>query len=495
MNRLCALWLFLPLLIGAEAKGQHMTDKLAIGLQFGPSLWVNDMNDRRVSAGLEGFVRYGLDQNVSLGITGGIEGLRAGQFPLDPPNLSVDYLSATTAILSGQVWVHLSPGKVFSPYLYAGFGVGFYSRKDGKGRGIPSDEFSSSSTLYIPFGAGFESFIAKNTALSFELGYRVLSENTDNYASGSADGISTAKIGVSYFMGTNDDDDDDNDGVSNKQEAELELDRNNPDTDGDGITDGDELKTYRTDPKRVDSDGDGLSDGDEVWRFRTDPVRPDTDKDGATDGDEVFKFNTDPLKVDTDKDGLSDGEEAITYKTDPLKSDTDEDGLTDPNELFGYKTDPLNDDTDRGGISDGAEVKRGTNPLVAADDIPKVIKPAALLPDIGEGLLVGSIKFGANSSTITNESEDTLLKILDLMTKYTDLGIEVRGYTDDRGSRARNVRLSYERAFAVKRWLESRGIPVERISAKGFGPENPIAPNIDEEGREKNRRIEIIRSK
>ncbi|MBI5473717.1 MAG: OmpA family protein [Ignavibacteriae bacterium] len=495
MKLLSGLWLVLLMAVATGVKSQHMTDKVAIGFQIGPSLWVNDMNDRRVGAGLLAFARFGIDDHFSVGILGGIEALRAGQFPLDPPDLNVDFLSVTPVILAGKVWIHLSPGKIFSPYLYTGFGVGFYKRKDGIGKGYPSEAYSSSSTLYIPLGAGFESFITKNTAISFELGYCVLSANTDTYESGKSDGMSTAKVGLSFFWGTNEDDDDDNDGVSNRQEAELGLDRTNPDTDMDGIADGDELKTYRTDPRLADSDGDGLNDGDEVWRFRTDPVRPDTDRDNVSDGEEVSQYNTDPLKADTDKDGLTDGEEIKTYRTDPLKPDTDDDGLPDPNELYGYKSNPLLSDSDGGGIPDGIEVKRGTSPVLAADDVPRQVKPEPLPPAVGEVLPVGEIKFRANSSDVSEISELALMRLLDLMTKDLDVAIEVRGYTDDRGSRAKNIRLSYQRAYAVKRWLEGRGIRPERIEAKGFGPENPLVPNTNEQNREMNRRIEIIRSK
>ncbi|KKL57433.1 hypothetical protein LCGC14_2235450, partial [marine sediment metagenome] len=61
------------------------------------------------------------------------------------------------------------------------------------------------------------------------------------------------------------------------------------DTDGDGLSDGDEVNTYLTDPNESDTDGDGLSDGDEVNTYGTDPNDSDTDGDDLTDGDEVRK--------------------------------------------------------------------------------------------------------------------------------------------------------------------------------------------------------------
>jgi OmpA-OmpF porin, OOP family len=61
------------------------------------------------------------------------------------------------------------------------------------------------------------------------------------------------------------------------------------------------------------------------------------------------------------------------------------------------------------------------------------------------------------------------------------------------GNRLKNVGLSKKRAEAVKAYLVGKGIAANRIQTKGFGPDNPIAPNTTPEGRLKNRRIEFIR--
>ena len=83
------------------------------------------------------------------------------------------------------------------------------------------------------------------------------------------------------------DGDDDGDGLTYDQELQAGTDANNPDTDGDGLKDGDELRVYRTDPRRFDTDGDGLTDGDEVSVYGTRPTISDTDGDGYDDGTEV----------------------------------------------------------------------------------------------------------------------------------------------------------------------------------------------------------------
>jgi hypothetical protein len=89
------------------------------------------------------------------------------------------------------------------------------------------------------------------------------------------------------------------------------------DTDGDGLSDGEEVEVYGTDPTRADTDGDGLKDGEEVTHYHTDPKRADTDGDGLSDGDEVMVHHTDPTRDDTDGDGVLDGTE-VSGGFDPL---------------------------------------------------------------------------------------------------------------------------------------------------------------------------------
>ncbi|HKJ39992.1 MAG TPA: hypothetical protein VJ972_14545, partial [Anaerolineales bacterium] len=110
-----------------------------------------------------------------------------------------------------------------------------------------------------------------------------------------------------------------------------------------------------------DSDGDGLTNDQEA-QIGTDALVADTDKDGLTDGDEVNLYKTNPLAMDTDEDGLLDGEEVQIYLTNPLASDTDVDTLSDGLEIEN-NTDPLVSDSDQDGLDDGTEIALGTDPL------------------------------------------------------------------------------------------------------------------------------------
>jgi outer membrane protein OmpA-like peptidoglycan-associated protein len=69
--------------------------------------------------------------------------------------------------------------------------------------------------------------------------------------------------------------------------------------------------------------------------------------------------------------------------------------------------------------------------------------------------------------------------------------LTINGYTDNRGNAAANKVLSNKRAIAVMKYLQSHGIDGSRLSANGYGQDSPVADNNTEEGRMKNRRVEL----
>ena len=211
----------------------------------------------------------------------------------------------------------------------------------------------------------------------------------------------------------------------------------------------------------------------------------DTDKEGLNDGYEVVTSKTNPLLADTDKDGLTDADELNKYKTNALIADTDGDGLSDSEEVLTHKTNPLKKDTDEGTIDDYTEVKRGTDPLKADDDVVK----------IGVAIVLEGITFDVNKTTIKPESENTLMKALKTLNTYQDISVEISGHTDSDGSNKKNQKLSEGRAESVKAWLVAKGINADRISTKGYGEDKPISDNKTKEGKQKNRRIEFTRTK
>jgi transglutaminase-like putative cysteine protease len=82
----------------------------------------------------------------------------------------------------------------------------------------------------------------------------------------------------------------DEDGLTNDQEWKYGTDINNPDTDSDGLKDGEEVETYKTNPKALDTDADGLKDGEEI-KTGTDPLKVDTDGDGIIDGKDPYPLS------------------------------------------------------------------------------------------------------------------------------------------------------------------------------------------------------------
>jgi hypothetical protein len=144
------------------------------------------------------------------------------------------------------------------------------------------------------------------------------------------------------------------------------------DLDLDGLSDGDEVNLYGTDPLRSDSDCGGADDGVEVGVHLTNPldgaddIDGDLDFDGLTNCEETTIHGTDPLVADTDGDGVPDGTEVFSG-TDPLAADTDSDGLDDGAERS-LGTDALVPDTDGDGLEDGLEVLLGSNPLLQDSD-------------------------------------------------------------------------------------------------------------------------------
>jgi outer membrane protein OmpA-like peptidoglycan-associated protein len=110
----------------------------------------------------------------------------------------------------------------------------------------------------------------------------------------------------------------------------------------------------------------------------------------------------------------------------------------------------------------------------------------------GANIVLKNIFFDSNKFELKPESETELDNLVALLLENPNLRITLNGYTDNIGSPATNLQLSKNRALSVKQYLESKGIASSRLLYKGFGEANPIAPNITEEGRIKNRRTELI---
>ena len=93
---------------------------------------------------------------------------------------------------------------------------------------------------------------------------------------------------------------------------------------------------------------------------------------------------------------------------------------------------------------------------------------------------------------IRPDSEPALTEVVRLLQADPTWAMVVAGHTDNVGAQAANLALSRQRAQAVIAWLAARGIEEARLAPAGFGDTRPVAPNTDEAGRQKNRRVEIV---
>jgi OmpA-OmpF porin, OOP family len=102
-----------------------------------------------------------------------------------------------------------------------------------------------------------------------------------------------------------------------------------------------------------------------------------------------------------------------------------------------------------------------------------------------------NVFFDTGKSTLKPESSKELNELAEYMNLKKSLVIEIAGHTDNVGNKDANLKLSQERAAAVKAFLVKKGVASERVVAKGYGDSQPIADNSTEEGKQKNRRTEV----
>lgn len=102
------------------------------------------------------------------------------------------------------------------------------------------------------------------------------------------------------------------------------------------------------------------------------------------------------------------------------------------------------------------------------------------------------LNFEPGSARLTRDSEATVDSLLAILKAYPAVVVTLEGHTDNTGDPAANQKLSVDRALAVKRLLVTGGIAEPRITPYGFGPDRPVASNDTEQGRVKNRRLELV---
>lgn len=103
------------------------------------------------------------------------------------------------------------------------------------------------------------------------------------------------------------------------------------------------------------------------------------------------------------------------------------------------------------------------------------------------------INFETGKAEIKPESQPIIDQIVDLMKQNPSLKISLEGHTDNTGNAAANKTLSENRSKAVVNAISMKGIDKTRLSSKGWGQEKPVSDNATEDGKAKNRRVEVVK--
>ncbi len=312
------------------------------------------------------------------------------------------------------------------------------------------------------------------------------------------------QAGLSFLFGGRHDGDKDKDGVKDSMDQcpstplGEKVDANGcslpKDADGDGVTDN--LDRCPNTPAGTPVDGTGCpkdSDGDGVTDLSD--KCPNTPAGTAVDAMGCPK--------DSDQDGVLDAADKCpnTPAGTPVDAtgcpkDSDGDGVTDlldkcPNTPAGTPVDAKGcpKDADGDGVTDTADKCPNTP---AGTKVDAVGCPA--LFGGGATLVLEGVYFETGKAVLKPESQSALDRVAESLTGNPEVKVEIGGHTDNTGSKATNVRLSAARANAVRDYLIGKGVDAGRLTAKGYGPDKPVADNKTVAGRAANRRVELTKT-
>jgi outer membrane protein OmpA-like peptidoglycan-associated protein len=184
---------------------------------------------------------------------------------------------------------------------------------------------------------------------------------------------------------------------------------------------------------------------------------------------------------DNDKDGILDADDKCPNEPEDKDGFEDEDGCPDP-------------DNDKDGILD-ADDKCPNEPedMDGYEDEDGCPDPTHKLAVVKQDQIVimEQIFFETAKAKIKPISFPICDAVVAVIEKNPTIKIRIEGHTDSRGKAGYNRKLSDQRAKAVLKYLVDKGIDADRMTAEGFGPDKPIAPNETADGRAKNRRVEF----
>jgi OmpA-OmpF porin, OOP family len=273
--------------------------------------------------------------------------------------------------------------------------------------------------------------------------------------------------------------------------ARAEAARAAKDTDGDGVVDGiDKCPTIPGSALNngcplVDSDGDGVADiNDKCPNLKGSASNNgcplvDTDGDGVADADDKCpntagsaSNNGCPI-VDTDGDGVADANDRCpTIAGSPANNgcplDSDGDGVADANDRC---------------PNEAGSPSNGGCPSVTSSTSTEV---TSVMTEAMQG-----VQFETSSSQLKTVSYAILNKVASIMLNNPSLNLTISGHTDNVGNEANNQKLSTARAITCMKFLQNKGVSASRMTAQGYGSQQPIDDNSTKQGRDRNRRVEF----
>jgi len=206
---------------------------------------------------------------------------------------------------------------------------------------------------------------------------------------------------------------------------------------------------------------------------------------------------------DSDNDGVSDTRDrcpatapgtAVDSSGCPL--DSDGDGVPDrldrcPNTAAGTTVDASGCvlDSDHDGVPDTIDRCPGTAAGTRVDASGCLL----LFEENKKSLILEGVNFANGKAELTPESKTILDNVASSLLANPAVRVLVEGHTSSTGTRTLNLRLSQARAEAVKTYLAAQGVTGDRLVARGFGPDRPIASNTTADGQAKNRRVELVK--
>jgi len=353
----------------------------------------------------------------------------------DPYDVDVDVYPARL-----DLFYNLTQDSAFVPYVAAGLGAVTFS----------ADDVDNDTDFMVNYGLGVKYYMTESIALRADVRHLISYQETQSnllYTIGLVFGFGGEKEAAP---------------VQAKEEekpVEAVAVVAEKDSDNDGVLDSadkcsDTPSGIKVDEKGcpVDSDKDGVTD----------------DKDQCADTAKGVKVNADGCPVDSDKDGVTDDKDKC------------------PNTAAGTEVD------EKGcAVAKKVELKDSDKDGVYDDKDKCANTPEGANVNANGCWIVKDLRFDLGKTTILASSKPNVDEVVVVLQKNPEMKLEIQGYTDNSGSAKFNQKLSEKRAIAVMEYIKSKGIAKDRMTAKGYGIENPAETNDTEEGRALNRRVEL----